>query len=99
MRSALPMRSRTPSPTGKRTKRRRRRVSGQLEFGEEERVDPLSSAWELCLHLLATKVPTVTIESYIRPILPVKLEGSIITLGVASPYARDWLEKKASNSI
>jgi chromosomal replication initiator protein len=74
-------------------------VSGQLEFGEEDRVDALASAWELCLHLLATKVPTVTFESYIRPIVPVKLAGSAITLGVASPYARDWLEKKAANSI
>lgn len=74
-------------------------MSGQLEFGEEDRVDALGSAWELCLHMLAGKVPTVTFETYIRPIVPINLENNSATLGVASPYARDWLEKKAANSI
>lgn len=74
-------------------------MSGQLEFGEDDRVDALSGVWDLCLHMLAGKVPVVTFETYIRPIVPLKRENNVITLGVASPYARDWLEKKAVNSI
>ena len=74
-------------------------MSGQLEFGEEEGATAFRRAWEQCLHLLATKVPVVTFETYIRPLEPVRLENNIAILGVASSYAREHLEKKSSNAI
>ena len=74
-------------------------MSGQLEFGEEDRSVSLRRAWELSLHLLAGKVSKVTFETYIRPTVPISYEEDIVTLGVMSDFARDWLEKKASNQI
>ncbi len=75
------------------------RLSGQLEFDEEDEGVTLRRTWEQCLHLLASKVPVVTFETYIRPLQPVSYQGNTITLGVASPYAKDWLEKKSTNAI
>jgi len=74
-------------------------VSGQLEFGEEDPVAGLRRAWELSLHLLSTKVPTVTFETYIRPIQPLAYQGVTVTLGVGNAFARDWIEKKALNPL
>lgn len=74
-------------------------MSGKLEFGDEDRSDTLRRAWELSLHLLATKVSKVTFETFIRPTQPLNYVGNVVTLGVASPFTRDWLEKKAANAI
>jgi chromosomal replication initiator protein len=74
-------------------------VSGQLEFGEEDTAIVLRRAWDLSLHLLASKVPTVTFETYIRPIQPLAYEGQVVTLGVGNAFARDWIEKKALNPL
>lgn len=74
-------------------------MSGQLEFGEEDHGATLRRVWEQCLHLLASKVPVVTFETYIRPLQPLSHIDQTITLGVASPYAKDWLEKKSVNAI
>ncbi len=72
---------------------------GQLEFGEEDKKDALRRVWNLCLTLLETKVPVVTFQSFIRPIQPLQYEQDNITLGVASAYARDWLQRNATNAI
>ena len=74
-------------------------MSGQLEFEEEGDNSGLRRAWEQCLRMLAVKVPLVTFESYIRPSQPLRLEGTVVTLGVASSYAREHLEKKSANAI
>ena len=75
------------------------RVSGQLEFGEEDPSPPLERIWELCLHLLATKLSQVTFESFVRPIQMLSCEENVVTLGVANPYALQWVERKASDAI
>src|SRR5579871_1392721 len=75
------------------------RVSGQLEFGDEDHSVAMPRVWELCLHLLATKVSKVTFSSYIETACPLSYVGNTITLGVTSPFAREWLEKKAANAI
>jgi len=74
-------------------------VSEEQKPGQEQDASTLRRAWELALHLLATKVSKVTFEGYIRPIQPLQYEGSVITLGVANPFAREWLEKKYANPI
>lgn len=74
-------------------------MSGQLDFEEEDRSALLRRAWDLSLHLLATKVSNVTLETWIRPTQPLSYVGNVATLGVASPFAREWLEKKAANAI
>ena len=95
------MRSRVPNgvkQTDKRTNAGEHRLSGQLEFEEEEGATAFRRAWEQCLHLLATKVPVVTFQTWIRQIEPVRLENNIAFLGVASPYAQDHIGKH-SNAI
>ena len=74
-------------------------MSGQLEFGEDDRLTTLSRAWELSLHLLASKVNPVPLESFIRPLQPLSFEGSVVTLGVASSYHKERLEKNHLNAI
>jgi len=74
-------------------------VSGQLELGDEDHSAALRQAWDLCLNLLAAKVSKVTLDSYIRSAQPLSYVGSVITLGVVSSFAREWLEKKYANQI
>ena len=74
-------------------------MSGQFETGDEDHSAALRRAWDLCLNLLAAKVSKVTLDSYIRSAHPVSYVGNIITLGVVSSFAREWLEKKYANQI
>jgi chromosomal replication initiator protein len=74
------------------------RVSGQLEFGDEDGTVSLSHVWELCLHLLATKVSKATLN-FAETAHPLSFTDNLITLGVSSLFAREWLEKKAANAI
>ncbi len=74
-------------------------MSGQLEFGEEDRSATLRRAWELSLHLLASKISTVTFQSFIVPIQPLTYEDNVVTLGVSSSFARDRLEHNHLNAI
>ena len=73
-------------------------MSEKLEFGEENNIIVLRRAWELSLHLLATKVSVVTFDSWIRPTQPIEYKENIVTLGVSSAFARERLEK-VSNAI
>ena len=74
-------------------------MSGQLEPGDGDHSAALRHAWDQCLHLLAAKVSKVTLDSYIRSAQPVSYIGNVITLGVVSSFAREWLEKKYANQI
>ncbi len=74
-------------------------MSGQLEFGEEDRSAAFKRVWELCLALLATKVSEVTFNSFLKTAQPLRYVGNVVTLGVANPFAREWLENKATNAI
>ncbi len=74
-------------------------MSGQFELGDGDHSASLRQAWDLCLNLLAAKVSKVTLDSYIRSALPISYVGRVITLGVVSSFAREWLEKKYANQI
>ena len=74
-------------------------MSGQLEFGEEDHTATLGRAWELALHLLASKVSEVAFATYIQPIQPLSYIGSVVTLGIANAFFRERLEKNHANSI
>ena len=74
-------------------------MSGQLEFGEEDRTAVLGRAWELALHLLAGKVSTVAFATYIQPIQPISYIGSVVTLGLSNAFYRERLEKNHVNAI
>jgi len=74
-------------------------VSGELEFGEEDRTQALLQVWDLCLALLSTKVSPVTFNSFLSDTRPLSYMGNVVTLGVANPFAREWLESRAANAI
>src|SRR5947207_48958 len=74
-------------------------VGEQLQFGDDERLVALKRGWDRALHALAAKVNKVTFESYIKPIRPLAMDGQEITLGVASPFAREWLDKRYATLI
>lgn len=73
-------------------------MSGKFEFGEEDRTALLLRAWDLALHLLASKVNSAAF-GYIQPIQPLSYVGNVVTLGVANAFFRDRLEKNHSNAI
>ncbi len=76
------------------------RVSGLLEFGEENDGQPdLPQVWQLCLALLSTRLSPVIYHSFLVSARPLRLEQNCFVLGVASSYARDQVQKKASNAI
>jgi chromosomal replication initiator protein len=77
----------------------RRRVSGQLEFGEEDRTATLGRAWELALHLLASKVSPVAFGNTIQPLQPLAFVGNVVTFGVSSAFFRERVEKNYANPI
>lgn len=74
-------------------------MSGQLEFGEEDRSATLRLAWKLSLHLLASKVSTSMFQGFIVPIQPLSFEDNTVVLGVSSAFARDRLEHNHLNAI
>ncbi len=66
----------------------------QLQFGDDEHAIALQRTWDRALHVLASRVNKLTLESYIRPIRPLAFRDQEFTLGVASPFAREWLDKR-----
>lgn len=69
-----------------------------MDEGSSQPVD-LTKIWDLCLALLATRVSRVTFSSYVESARLLSVEGDVATLGVASPFAREWLDRKAANAI
>lgn len=72
---------------------------GQLEFGDDERSIALKRAWERAMLFLSNKVSRLTFESYIRAIRPLSYKEHEVRLGVPSPFAREWLEKRHASAI
>jgi chromosomal replication initiator protein len=85
--------------TGQADVDREARVSGQLEFGEEDRSATLRIAWKLSLNLLASKVSTSMFQAFIVAIHPLSFENNVVTLGVKSAYAKERLEHNHLNAI
>lgn len=74
-------------------------MSDGRDTGNNDGAPALRRAWERSLGLLATKVSRVTFETYIKPTRPLSYEGRTVTLGVASPFAREWLSNRAGGAI
>src|SRR5438552_3782369 len=70
-------------------------ANDQLELGDDDRSIALKRAWARALQILAAKVNKASFESWIRPIRPLEYAEHVVTLGAASPFARDWLKKYA----
>lgn len=61
--------------------------------------DLVSQVWQKALIALESKLSRPTFESWLKNIKPISLEGEVLTIGVPSEFARDWLEKRATKVI
>lgn len=51
-----------------------------------------SSVWENCLKYINQNISDQVYNTWFRPIVPVNLEGNVLTLQVPSPFFYEWLE-------
>ena len=50
--------------------------------------------WNNCLQILRDNLPTVSFKTWFEPIVPLRLEGSILTIQVPSPFFYEYLEEQ-----
>lgn len=58
---------------------------------EPERLQP-HEIWDRCLSQIKAEVSSLSFKTWFQPIVPVKLEGSELTVKVPSQFFYDWLE-------
>jgi len=71
----------------------------QLELGEDESLTSLRRAWERTLRAMAGKLNRQTIDNWLRPLKPLSLNSAIVVLGAPSSFAREFAEKKYSQTL
>ncbi len=49
--------------------------------------------WESCLKIIKDNVSAKSFDTWFKPIVPLKLDGSILTIQVPSPFFYEWLEE------
>tara|TARA_B100000508_G_scaffold118450_1_gene98532 strand:+ start:46533 stop:47963 length:1431 start_codon:yes stop_codon:yes gene_type:complete len=49
--------------------------------------------WEACLKVIKDNIPLQAFKTWFSPIVPVKLEGDILTIQVPSHFFYEWLEE------
>ncbi|GHU60459.1 chromosomal replication initiator protein DnaA [Bacteroidia bacterium] len=50
-------------------------------------------SWKSCLDIIRGELPPKTFKTWFEPIVPVKLEGSVLTIQVGSNYVYEYLEE------
>jgi chromosomal replication initiator protein len=50
--------------------------------------------WNNCLKIIKDNVPSISFRTWFEPIVPLKLENSILTIQVPSPFFYEYLEEK-----
>jgi chromosomal replication initiator protein len=50
--------------------------------------------WDRCLSIIRDNVPSVSFRTWFEPIIPVKLEETILTIQVPSPFFYEYLEEQ-----
>ncbi len=52
-----------------------------------------ASVWNACLDIIRDNLPLAQFKTWFAPIVPVKLEGNILTIQVPSHFFYEWLEE------
>lgn len=52
-----------------------------------------TSVWENCLQIIKDNIPTQSFKTWFEPIIPLRLEESILTIQVPSLFFYEWLEE------
>lgn len=50
--------------------------------------------WNCCLDIIKDNVPSVSFRTWFEPIIPIKLENSVLTIQVPSPFFYEYLEEQ-----
>lgn len=50
--------------------------------------------WNNCLKIIKDNVPSISFRTWFEPIVPLKLENSVLTIQVPSPFFYEYLEEK-----
>jgi chromosomal replication initiator protein len=71
----------------------------QLELGDDDSAVALKKAWEKTLRALISQYNKPTFENFLRPLKPLSYDGKIVVLGAPSAFAREWAEKKYTQTL
>jgi chromosomal replication initiator protein len=52
------------------------------------------AVWNRCLKIIKDNVPSISYRTWFEPIVPIKLEKSILTIQVPSPFFYEYLEEQ-----
>ncbi len=52
-----------------------------------------TNVWENCLQIIKDNIPTQSFKTWFEPIIPLRLEESILTIQVPSLFFYEWLEE------
>ena len=52
-----------------------------------------NNVWENCLQIIKDNIPTQSFKTWFEPIIPLRLEESILTIQVPSLFFYEWLEE------
>ena len=52
-----------------------------------------TSVWESCLQIIKDNIPTQSFKTWFEPIIPLRLEASVLTIQVPSLFFYEWLEE------
>lgn len=52
-----------------------------------------TSVWDNCLQIIKDNIPTQSFKTWFEPIIPLRLEESILTIQVPSLFFYEWLEE------
>ncbi len=55
--------------------------------------------WEQCLIIIKEKISTLSYKTWFQPIVPIRLDGNLLTVQVPSQFFYDWLEEHYSALI
>ncbi len=50
--------------------------------------------WNNCLSVIKDNVPSISFRTWFEPIVPLKLDGDILTIQVPSPFFYEYLEEQ-----
>lgn len=71
----------------------------QLQLGQDDAYFELQASWERVLEDLGERVNRPSFESWIKTARPISLDGSCVTIGTTSRFAKHWLESKHADTI
>jgi chromosomal replication initiator protein len=52
-----------------------------------------ASVWKNCLQIIKDNIPTQSFKTWFEPIIPIRLEESVLTIQVPSLFFYEWIEE------